>query len=76
VFVPPWDIIIPDIIMGQNWSKKLLGETIHGRQRTMAPHIHKLLLTNGMFSKDCDEKYRDIVKASTGNGYAALYNIL
>jgi hypothetical protein len=31
VFVPPWDSITPGSIMGQYWSKKLLGETIHGR---------------------------------------------
>jgi hypothetical protein len=42
----------------------------------MESHVHKLLLTNGMFSKDCDEEYRDIVKASSGDGYAALHNIL
>jgi hypothetical protein len=76
VFVPPWDSITPGSIMGRYWSKKLLGETIHGRRRTMESHVHKLLLTNGLFSKDCDEEYRDIVKASSGNGYATLYNIL
>jgi hypothetical protein len=38
--------------------------------------VHKLLLTDGLFSKDCDEEYRDIIKASGGNGYAALHNIL
>jgi hypothetical protein len=67
---------MPCSILGRYWSKKFLGETIHGRQRTMESHIHKLLLTDGMLSKDSDEEYRDIVKASSGNGYAALYNIL
>jgi hypothetical protein len=76
VFIPPWDSIMPDSIMGQYWSKKFLGETINGRRRTMESHVHKLLLTDGLFSKDCDEKYRDIVKASRGNGYAALHNIM
>jgi hypothetical protein len=76
VFVPPWNSIVPDSITGQYWSKKLLGETIHDRRRTMESHIYKMLLTDGLFSKDCDEEYRDIVKASGGNGYAALHNIL
>jgi hypothetical protein len=76
VLIPPWDSIMPDSIMGHYWSKKLLGETIHGRRRTMASHVHKLLLTDGLLSKDCDEEYRDIVKASGVNGYAALHNIL
>jgi hypothetical protein len=75
VCVPTWDSIMRGSIMGWYWSKKLLGETIHGRRRTMESHVHKLLLTDGMFSKDCDEEYRDIVKASSGNGYAALHNI-
>jgi hypothetical protein len=65
VCVPPWDIIMPGSIMGRYWSNKLLGETIHGRRRTIES-----------FSKDCDEEYHDIVKASGGNGYAALHNIL
>jgi hypothetical protein len=76
VFIPPWDSIMPDSIMGLYWSKKLLGETMHGRRRTMESHVHKLLLTDGLFAKDCDEEYRDIVKASGGNGYAALHNML
>jgi hypothetical protein len=76
VFVPPWDSIMPGSIMGRYWSKQLLGETIHRRRRTMESHVHKLLLIDGLFSKDCDEEYRDIVKASVGNGYAALHNIL
>jgi hypothetical protein len=42
----------------------------------MESHVHKLLLADGLFSKDCDEKYCDIVKASSGNGYASLRNIL
>jgi hypothetical protein len=76
VFIPPWDSIAPDLIMGCYWSTKLLGETIHGRRRTMESHVNKLLLTDGLFSKDCDDEYQDIVKASDGNGYAALHNIL
>jgi hypothetical protein len=51
VFIPP-----SDSIMGQYWSKKLLGETIHGKRRTMESHVHKLILTDGMFSKDCDDE--------------------
>jgi hypothetical protein len=62
--------------MGLHRSKKLLGDTIHGRQRTMESHVHKLLLADGVFSKDCYDEYRDTIKASVGNGYAALYNIL
>jgi hypothetical protein len=65
-----------DLIMGRYWSKTLLGETINGRRRTMESHIHKLLLTDDLFSKDCDNEYRDIIKASGGNGYAALHNII
>jgi hypothetical protein len=76
VFVPPLNSIIPGSIMGRYWSKKLLGETINGRHRTMESNVHKLLLTDGLFSKDCDEEYRDIVKESSDNGYAALNNIL
>jgi hypothetical protein len=76
VFIPPWDSISPDLIMGRYWSKQLLGETIHGRRRTMESHVHKLLLTDGIFSKDYDDEYQDIVKASDGNGYAALHKIL
>jgi hypothetical protein len=76
VLIPSLDSIMPDSIMGQYWIKKLLGETIHGRCRTMESHVHKLLLTDGLFSKDCDDEYRDIVKASGGNGYDALHNIL
>jgi hypothetical protein len=76
VFIPPWDSIAPDLIMGLYWSKKLLGKTIHGRRRTMESHVHKLLLTDRLFSKDCDEEYRDIIKASGRNVYAALHNIL
>jgi hypothetical protein len=75
VFIPPWDSIMPDSIMGLYWTKKLLSETIHIR-RTMESNVHKLLLTDGLFAKDCDEEYRDIVKASGGNGYAALHNML
>jgi hypothetical protein len=75
-FIPPWDSIMPDSIMGLYWSKKLPGETIYGRHRTMESHVHKLLLTDGLFAKDCDEEYRDIVKASGGKGYAALHNML
>jgi hypothetical protein len=62
--------------MGLYWSKKLLGETIYGRRRMIESHVHKLLLPDGLFSKDCEEEYRDIVKASGGNGYAALHKIL
>jgi hypothetical protein len=76
VFLPPWDIMLSDLIIGRYWSKKLLGETIHGRRRTMESHVHKLLFTDGLFSKDCDDEYCDIVKAYGGNGYAALHNIL
>jgi hypothetical protein len=76
VFIYPWDSIMPGSIMGRYWSKKLLGETIHGIRRTMESHVHKLLLTNGLFSKDCDEEYRDILNTSSGNGYAYLHNIL
>jgi hypothetical protein len=42
----------------------------------MEAHIHKLLLTDGLFSKDCDDEYHDIIQASGGNGHAALHNIL
>jgi hypothetical protein len=68
--------IMTDSIMGLYWSKKLLGETIHRRRRMMESHVHKLLLTDGLFTKDCDEEYSDIVKASGGNRYAALHNML
>jgi hypothetical protein len=76
MFVPPWDSIMPGSIIGRYWSKNLLGETIRGIRRTMESHIHKLLLTDWLFSKDCYEEYRDIVKSSSGNGYASLHNIL
>jgi hypothetical protein len=76
MFIPPWDTIAPDLIMGLYWSKKLLGETIHGRRHTMEFHVHKLLLSDGIFSKDCKDEDRDIVKASGGNDYDALHNIL
>jgi hypothetical protein len=76
LFIPPWDSVVSDLVMGRYWSKKIWGETIHGRCRTMESHVHKLLLTDGIFSKDCDDEYHDIVKASDGNGYAALHNIL
>jgi hypothetical protein len=49
VFIPPWDIIVLESIMGAYWDKKLLGETIHGRRRTMDTHINKLLLTDDIF---------------------------
>jgi hypothetical protein len=62
--------------MGLYWSKHILGETIHGRRRTMESHVHKFLITDGLFAKDCDEEYRYIVKASGGNGYSALHNML
>jgi hypothetical protein len=76
VFIPPWDSIMTYLIMGHYWSKQLLGETMHGRRRTLESHVHKLLLTDGLFSKDCDDEYRDIVKASGGNEYAAFHTIL
>jgi hypothetical protein len=76
VFIPPWDSIDPDLITGLYWSNTLLGETIHGRRRTIESHVHTLLLLGGLFSKDCEEEYRDIVKASGGNGYAELHKIM
>jgi hypothetical protein len=42
----------------------------------MEYHVHKLLLADGLFSEDCDNEYHDSVKASGGNGYTALHNIL
>jgi hypothetical protein len=30
IFVPPSDIIAPQIIMGTLWTNKLMGVTIHG----------------------------------------------
>jgi hypothetical protein len=42
--IPSWDIIMPDVIMGRYWSKRLLGETIHGRRRTMESNIHRRLV--------------------------------
>jgi hypothetical protein len=76
VFISLWDSIAPDLIMGLYWSKKLLGETIHGPRRTIESQVHKLLLLDGLFSEDCEEYYLDIGKASGGNGHAALHNIM
>jgi hypothetical protein len=76
VFIPLWDSIVLDSITGQYWSKNILGETIHGRRRNMESHVQKLLLTDGLFAQDCEEEYRDIIKASGGNGYASLHNML
>jgi hypothetical protein len=76
VFIPPSDSIMPYSIMGQYWSKHILGEMIHGRRRMMESHVHTFLLTDGLFAKYCEKEYRDIVKASGGNGYAALRNMV
>jgi hypothetical protein len=38
--------------------------------------VHKLLLTDALFSKDYKKEYLNIVKASSGNEYVALHNIL
>jgi hypothetical protein len=76
VFIPPWEIIAPNSVMGRYWDKKLLGETIHGRRRAMESQVNKLLLIDELFSKDRTEEYRDIIRAAHGIGYAALHNIL
>jgi hypothetical protein len=65
-----------NLIMGLYWSKMLLVETIHVRCRTMESHAHKLLLSDGIFSKDCKEEYLGIFNASDVSGYDALHNIL
>jgi hypothetical protein len=76
VFIPPWGSISPGFIAGCYWSKKLLGKTTHGQRRTMETHVHNLLLADALFSKDCEDEYRDIVNASSANGYASLHNIM
>jgi hypothetical protein len=55
------------ILVAHGEIRKLLGETIHGRRRTIESHVHKILLIDGLFSKYSDGKYRDIIKASDGN---------
>jgi hypothetical protein len=42
----------------------------------MESNVHKLLLCDSLFYKDCEDEFRDIVKASGGNDYAMLHNIL
>jgi hypothetical protein len=44
VLIPPWDILMPDLIMGRYWIKRFLDETIYGRRRTMESHIHRRLV--------------------------------
>jgi hypothetical protein len=76
MFIPPSFSITPELIMGNLWTKRLIGETIHARRKTMSNHLHKILMTEDMFSKDCQDEYREIVRAARGDGYAALHNIM
>jgi hypothetical protein len=62
--------------MGKLWKKRLIGETIHARRKTMSNHLHKILMTEDIFSKDCQDEYREIVRAARGDGYAALHTIM
>jgi hypothetical protein len=61
--------------MGNYWQKKFVGLTVHGRRATMSNFIFKLLMIEGVLPRSNDE-LRDIVMASDGDGYEALYNIL
>jgi hypothetical protein len=76
IFVPTSHNIALQSIMGTFWSKKLMGDTIHGRRSTIKSHLYKLLMSDGVFTTDCREEYLGIVKATCGDGYAALHNIL
>jgi hypothetical protein len=48
---------------------------VHGRRNTMSNYIYKLLMIDGVLPHANDE-LRDIVMASGGDGYEALYSIL
>jgi hypothetical protein len=52
MFIPPYFSIVLELIMGSLWMKKLIGETIHARRKTMSNQIHKILMTESIFSKD------------------------
>jgi hypothetical protein len=52
IFVPPSFSIVSESILGTLWTKKLLGKAIHPRRKTMSNHVHKILTTEGLFSKD------------------------
>jgi hypothetical protein len=76
MFIPPSFSITQELITGKLWTKRLIGETIHARRKTMSNHLHKFLMTEDMFSKDCQDEYREIVRASRGDGYVALHKIM
>jgi hypothetical protein len=76
MFIPPHFSITPELIMVNLWTKRPTGETIHARRKTMSNHLHKILMTEDMFSKDCQDEYREIVREDRGDGYAALHNIM
>jgi hypothetical protein len=61
--------------MGNLWQKKYIGLTVHGQRPTMSNYIYKLLMIDGVLPR-ANDKLRDIVMASDGDGYEALYNIL
>jgi hypothetical protein len=60
--------------MGNLWQKKYIGLTVHGQRPTMSNYIYKLLMIDGVLPRAHDD-IRDIVMASDGDGYKALYNI-
>jgi hypothetical protein len=61
--------------MGNIWQKKYIGLTVHGQRPTTSNYIYKLLMIDGVLPRANDELH-DIVMASDGDGYEALYNIL
>jgi hypothetical protein len=76
VSIPPRSSIASQSIVGTNWSKKLVGDTIHGRRSTMESHLYKLLVWNVLFATYCCKSHLGITNDACGDGYAAPHNIL
>jgi hypothetical protein len=75
VFIPPLRSIVKGQSMGNLWQKKFVGLTVRGRRTTMSNYIYKLTMIDGVLPL-ANGELRDIVMASDGDGYEAVYNIL
>lgn len=75
IWIPPSNSLRKGKVMGTLWDPSLVDSAKFAEEYEMSNHLAKFLATEDLFPKTCDD-LRNIVDASTGNGYVALHNIM
>ena len=73
IFIPPFESIEEDNIMGMMWDQ--LPSDKQNQKGVMSQLIYRMMRTDGVISKKLT-KIRDLMDGVGSNGYALLYNIM